>query len=186
MCYPSQFGCTDVGAPRYGYDPTKAKQLLAEAGFPNGFDIDLYAYRERDQTEAMIGYLRAVGIRSNLRFMQYAALRDALRSNRAPLVHQTWGSFSINDVSAIASVYFKALPDDVNRDAEIRDLLERGDSSVDAEVRKQTYARALALIQERAYAAPLYSLPTHYVAAKDLAFSAYPDELPRFWEMSWR
>ncbi len=186
MCYPSQFGCTDVGAPRYGYDPTKAKQLLAEAGFPNGFDIDLYAYRERDQTEAMIGYLRAVGIRGNLRFMQYAALRDALRSNRAPLVHQTWGSFSINDVSAIASVYFKALPDDVNRDAGIHDLLERGDSSVDAEVRKQTYARALALIQERAYAAPLYSLPTHYVAAKDLTFSAYPDELPRFWEMSWR
>ena len=77
MCFPSQFGCTDEGAPRYAYDPAKAKQLLAEAGFPNGFDIDLYAYRERNQTEAMIGYLRAVGIRANLRFMQYAAMRDA-------------------------------------------------------------------------------------------------------------
>jgi peptide/nickel transport system substrate-binding protein len=38
-----------------------AKQLLSDAGFPNGFDIDLYAYRDRPHTEAMIGYLRAVG-----------------------------------------------------------------------------------------------------------------------------
>ena len=185
-CFPDQFGCTDAGAPRYAYDPAKAKQLLAEAGFPNGFDIDLYAYRERDQTEAMIGYLRAVGIRANLRFMQYAAMRDAVRANKAPLAHQTWGSFSVNDVSAAVSVYHKGLADDVNRDAEIRDLLERGDSSVDAAVRKQAYAKALTLIQERAYAVPLYSLPTHYVAAKDLVFTAYPDELPRFWEMTWR
>ena len=83
-------------------------------------------------------------------------------------------------------MYHKGLADDVNRDAEIRDLLERGDSSVDAAVRKQAYAKALTLIQERAYAVPLYSLPTHYVAAKDLVFTAYPDELPRFWEMTWR
>ena len=77
LCFPSQFGCTEEGVPRYAYDPAKAKQLLAEAGFPDGFEIDLYAYRERHQTEAMIGYLRAVGIKANLRFMQYAAMRDA-------------------------------------------------------------------------------------------------------------
>ena len=107
MCFPSQFGCTDEGAPRYAYDPAKAKQLLAEAGFPNGFEIDLYAYRERNQTEAMIGYLRAVGIKANLRFMQYAAMREALRAGKAPLVHQTWGSFSVNDVSAATPVYLQ-------------------------------------------------------------------------------
>ena len=33
ICFPSQFGCTDEGAPRYPYDPPKAKPLLAEAGF---------------------------------------------------------------------------------------------------------------------------------------------------------
>ena len=74
----------------------------------------------------------------------------------------------------------------MNRDAEVRDLLERGDSSVDPEMRKDAYAKALALIQERAYALPLYSLPTYYVGAKDLVFTAYPDEMPRFWEMSWK
>jgi peptide/nickel transport system substrate-binding protein len=186
VCFPSQFGCTDQGAPRYAYDPAKAKQLLAEAGFPNGFDIDLYAYRERNQTEAMIGFLRAVGIRANLRFLQYAAMREALRAGRAPITHQTWGSFSINDVSAAVPVFHKMTPDDVNRDQEVSALLTRGDSSVDPAVRKDSYAKALALIAERAYAVPLYSLPTYYVAAKDLALTAYPDELPRFWEMTWK
>jgi peptide/nickel transport system substrate-binding protein len=186
VCFPEQFGCSDAGAPRYDYDPVKAKQLLAEAGFPNGFDIDFYAYRERDQTEAMIGYLRAVGIRTNLRFMQPSALEDLRRAGKTTITHQTWGSTSINDVSAAVSVFHKFLPDDINRDPEVRDLLERGDTSVDPEVRKQAYAKALALIAERAYAVPLYTLPTTYVAAKDLKFTAYPDELPRFWEMSWK
>jgi peptide/nickel transport system substrate-binding protein len=178
VCFPSQFGCSDDDAPRYAYDPAKAKALLAEAGYPNGFDIDIYAYRERDQTEAMIGYLRAVGIRANLRFMQLPAMRDAARAGKAPLIHQTWGSNSMNDVSAAVSVWHKWQPDDVSRDPEVRDLLERGDTSVDPQARKDAYAKALALIAERVYAAPLYSLPTNYVAAKDLVFTAYPDELP--------
>ena len=109
----------------------KAKAAAGRGRLPNGFDLDLYAYRERDQTEAMIGYLRAVGIRANLRFMQYAAMRDAVRANKAPLAHQTWGSFSVNDVSAATSRCISGLVDDVNRDAEIRDLLAAGDSSVD-------------------------------------------------------
>jgi len=185
-CFPSQFGCIDEAAPRYAYDPAKAKQLLAEAGFPDGFAIDFSAYRERDQAEAMIGYLRAVGIRANLRYVQYAAHRDAARAGKAPLAHWTWGSSSINDISAGVSVFHKFEPDDVNRDPEVRDLLARGDTSVDPDVRKTVYAKALALITERAYVLPLYSIPTSYVAARDLVFKAYPDEIPRFWEMSWK
>jgi peptide/nickel transport system substrate-binding protein len=33
---------------------------------------------------------------------------------------------------------------------------------------------------------PLWSLPVYYVASKELNFRAYSDELPRFWEMSWK
>jgi peptide/nickel transport system substrate-binding protein len=185
FCYPSMFGCTNEGAPRYPYDPAKAKQLLSDAGFPNGFDIDLYAYRDRAQTEAMIGYLRAVGIRANLRFVQVAALRDARRSGRAAMIHGTWGTL-LPDVSGTMSTFFGGNPDDMNRDGEVRDLIDRGNTSFDPEVRKASYARALALIQERAYALPLFSLPTYYVTAKDLVFTAYPDEMIRFWEMSWK
>jgi peptide/nickel transport system substrate-binding protein len=185
-CFPSQFGCTDSGAPRYDYNPAKAKALLAEAGFPNGLDVDLYAYRERHQTEAMIGYLRAVGIRANLRFMQYAAMRDAMREGKAAIAHQTWGSFSVNDVSASTPHYWGFHEDDVSRDPQVRDWLATGDSSVDPEVRKESYAKALVKIAQESYSVPMYSLPVYYAYTKDLAFTAYPDELPRFWEAKWK
>jgi peptide/nickel transport system substrate-binding protein len=185
LCFPAQFGCTDEGVPRYDYDPAKAKRLLAEAGYPNGFEVDLFAYRDRLQTEAMINYLQAVGIKANLRFLQYAAMRDQIRAGRVAMAHQTWGTL-VNDVSAMTPVFFKFSLDDVSRDPEVRDLLERGDSSNDQGARKQAYGKALALIQERAYAFPLFSLPTYYVSAQALSFEAPPDEMPRFWEMAWR
>jgi peptide/nickel transport system substrate-binding protein len=186
VCFPSQFGCDDSAAPKFKYDPAEAKKLLAEAGLANGFELDLFAYRERSQSEAMVNYLRAVGIKANLRFMQYAAMREQTRQNKVAMAHQTWGSFSVNDVSASTPVYFKFLPDDINRDPEVRDLLEKGDTSVQPEARKEAYRKALALIQERALSVPLYSLVTFYVSTKGLEMKTYPDELPRMWEATWR
>ena len=79
-----------------------------------------------------------------------------------------------------------AAHDDVVKDPEIMALLEKGDSTVDTAVRKATYKQALGLIAERAYTVPLYALTTYYASSKDLDFKAYPDELPRFWEMKWK
>ena len=186
ICFPSQFGCTDEGATRYPYDPAKAKQLLAEAGVANGLQLDILAYRERNQTEALIGYLQAVGIKTNLRFLQYAAMREQVAGNKAMLTHQTWGSFSVNDVSAATPNYFAFRSEDITRDPQVRDLLGKGDNSVDPEVRKEAYKAALKIIADKAYAVPLYSLPVYYVATADLNFKAYPDEMPRFWEMTWK
>ncbi|WP_332690374.1 ABC transporter substrate-binding protein [Bosea sp. (in: a-proteobacteria)] len=185
ICFPSQFGCTDEGAARYNYDPAKAKALLAEAGHPN-LTMDIVAYRERNQTEALIGYLQAVGIKTNLRFLQYAAMREQIATNKAMLTHQTWGSFSVNDVSAATPNYFAFRSEDITRDPEVRDLLNKGNNSVDPAVRKDAYKGALKIIADKAYAAPLYSLPVYYVANKDLNFKAYPDEMVRFWEMGWK
>jgi peptide/nickel transport system substrate-binding protein len=185
VCHPAQFGCIDTAAPRYPYDPAKARQLLADAGFAKGFDMELHAYRDRAQTEAIIGYLRAVGIRANLRFMQPAAAREARRAGKVAMDHWTWG-VGVKDVSATTPVFFAGNPDDMNRDREVRDLLDRGDTTLDPSLRKDAYAKALGMIEERAYALPLFALPISYIANKDLAFKIYADEIPRFWEMSWK
>jgi peptide/nickel transport system substrate-binding protein len=34
------FGYTEKGIPRYEYNPEKAKELLAQAGYPNGFEMN--------------------------------------------------------------------------------------------------------------------------------------------------
>ena len=186
ICTPSQVGCSSDGATVYKYDPALSKKLLAEAGFANGLSIDIMAYRERQQTEAMINYLQAVGIKAKLGFMQYAAMRDLARGNKTALTHQTWGSNLVNDLSASTPVYFGGGSDDVSRDPEVIALLNKGDNTVDPAERKKIYNQALVMISEKAYALPLWSLPVYYVANKDLNFKPYHDELVRFWEMSWK
>ena len=66
------------------YDPAQAKKLLAEAGYPKGFDAgDLYAVPPYFATaEAIGGYLGAVGIKTRLRTMERAAYFAALQSKK--------------------------------------------------------------------------------------------------------
>ncbi|WP_375466118.1 ABC transporter substrate-binding protein [uncultured Methylobacterium sp.] len=185
-CFIEQFGCTDAGVTRYSYDPAKARALLKEAGYPDGFEIDLGAYREREYAEAVIGYLRAVGIRVRLNYLRYAALRDLIRSGKVSIAFQTWGSFSVNDVSAFDGVYFKGGEEDLTRDPETIALLQAGDGSTDPALRKAKYAEALARIAGQAYALPMFSYSTNYAFTDALAFTAQPDEVPRFYAAQWK
>src|SRR5262249_38626644 len=66
------------------YDPKKAKQFLAEAGYPNGLDAGEFAAIPGFATtaEAVVNYLNAVGIRVKMRPMERAAFYAAWREKK--------------------------------------------------------------------------------------------------------
>ncbi len=159
---------------------------MAEAGYPNGFDTDIWAYRERDYAEAIIGDLRKVGIRARLHYVQYSVLAADLISGKAPMAIRTWGSFSINDASAFTSPYFGGKGDDIWKDQQVTSTLAKADETIDAQQRSALYADALGRISSQAYLAPLFSYSTNYAFTSDLNFDDWPDELPRFAMASWK
>ncbi|MBM3220196.1 MAG: ABC transporter substrate-binding protein [Candidatus Rokubacteria bacterium] len=66
-------------APQYPYDPAKARQLLAEAGYPNGFDGGVISSDMvySSLAEAIANYFGAVGIRLRVTPMERAAILKA-------------------------------------------------------------------------------------------------------------
>ena len=184
-CFPTQFGCTQ-DVPQYEYNPEKAKKLLAEAGYPNGFTTNIFAYRQREFTEAAMGYLAKVGIKTNLKFMQYKALRGIVWDGKAPFHQMTWGSYSMNDVSAITSHFFKGGRDDYCRDPDVQKWLETGDTTTDPAIRKENYNKALARIQKNLCWLPMFTYAKYYVYGKDLDFTPTADEIPRFFTAKWK
>jgi ABC-type transport system substrate-binding protein len=70
ICAPSSQGNDPSLTPRK-YDPAKAKQLLAEAGYPNGFKTTIIAAPfglNQDQIVAVQAFFKAVGIQADLQF----------------------------------------------------------------------------------------------------------------------
>ncbi len=185
-CHPAQFGCTE-DIPAYPYDPEKARALLEEAGYGDGFPLELWAYRDKPAAEAVAADLEAVGIDVDLRYVKLASLNQARAQQEIPAYFGTWGSGGTADTAAIARVHFSDESDrNLSGDAELTESVLAAEQTADPEERLAHYEEALTTIAEQAYWAPLFSYSQNYLVNPELDFPLSPDGLPRLDEASWK
>ena len=89
---PGLLGYDSTRAP-YGYDPAKAKQLLTEAGYPDGFPVKLWRTQRAELArlaQSIQQNLAEVGIRAEIVERDASSARAAVRNGEADLFLTDW------------------------------------------------------------------------------------------------
>ena len=142
------------------FDPPKAKRLLAEAGYPSGFDAgELYPWPPYvSMGEALAQYLGAVGIRTRIRTMERAAMTTAWRERKLKnvIVGITGaGGNAATRLDAYVSkngIYTSGVMPDVE------DLFQRQARETDVKKREALIHQIQQILRDRLTHIPIYEL----------------------------
>jgi len=142
------------------YDPARAKRLLAEAGYPHGFNAgDFYPYPPYSSMgEALAGYLQAVGIRNQIRTMERAAFLTAYREHKLRGVLVVINGTMGNAATRLAPYVTRSGAYAYGVVPEIDDLFQRQARELDRGKRESLLHQIQRMVHERAMFAPLYEL----------------------------
>jgi peptide/nickel transport system substrate-binding protein len=186
----------------FGFDPTlkpvkqdlaKAKQLLAEAGYPNGVDIVLNGpqgryVRDKEVAEALAGQLTKANIRTTLRTHEWGNyLNNMVYVHKAgPVWLIGWGTPTY-DAETVYVPLFRTGGVFVNyHNPEFDRLVDEAQTIMDEKKRLEQYHRINRIWVDDAAAMPLYQQLDLYGANKRLQWKARGDERIKAYEMSLR
>lgn len=138
----------------YEYDIAKARALMAESDFPDGFTFDMPSipiYQSR--LEALAGFFREIGITMNIVPVEPGTLARRSRTTDFPATNLVWNTITDPKFLALRYVYEDAAynPFKTKPSEELLSLAVQGLESVEEEVRAPIYKKMAAKLAEEAF-----------------------------------
>lgn len=177
---PGQYGYDPNLKPKYEYNPEKARQLVKQAGFPNGVDVDFYTpvgryTLDKQVAEAIVPMLNAVGIRTKLQTPEWATLWANVQTGKVPFYYM--GRGGVVDPSVALSQYFETggSPRIGYSNPKLDKLLAEERQTFDPTNRKKVLSEAMSIITEDAPAHFLWRHQLTYGLARNIEHKPRPD-----------
>lgn len=138
----------------YAYDLDKARALLAEAGYADGFAFDMPSipiYQSR--LEAIAGFFREIGITMNIVPVEPGTLARRSRTTDFPATNLVWNTITDPKFVALRYIYEDASynPFKPKPTPELLALAEEGLQSVEPDIRAPIYHEMAAQLAEEAF-----------------------------------
>lgn len=180
----------DTKLQRYPYDPKKARELLAKAGYPNGCDVQLYYSAGRYPKDTEVCQVIAAqmvkgGFRVELISQEWAIFWDKSGVNGGKLPFYYIGRGSLTDADTLYDQYFRTGTSKrvAYSNPEFDRLIVEQQQTADHKKRVTILQQAGKILMEDVPFVPLYNLADIYGVAKNVIWKARPDEKILTWNM---
>jgi len=169
ICHSWHVGCVSSVEPP-AHDLAKAKKLLAEAGYPNGFDVEITTWGPAKLTaEAVSGQLRKVGIKAKIDALTIGGFVKKRARGKVQMFVSLWDNGgAAPDVDVTAGFFFMKGSRNYMGDALLTKAHADGQSTLDQKKRDAIYRAAFDRVTEEAYMMPLIPLPVVLAHGKNV------------------